>query len=429
MVATKLENEIVQLAQTSIDESVSAHVIALAEVRKQALAQFEHLGFPSIKHEEWKYTSTKLFSALEPEAFLAKSADAATSLNFTVPQAPYLVVLDGEPAWSLSDLNGLAKGVIVKSFDQLGNDELSGLAAHYGTLSQAETNAFDALNTALANNGIFISAAKNSLQESPLHLVHVFTEPDRVSHTRLAIHVASGAELRISHDFVSQADATLGTLVSEAWVEANGRLHADVLEQAIGTALYGGWYVHQQDDSHATYVTITTEGRWVRNNLHITIAGKNAEGNMMGLYLGKDRNLIDNHTLVDHQQPNSQSNELYKGVVNDRSTAVFNGKIFVKQAAQKTNAFQSNRNILLSDDASVNTKPQLEIFADDVKCSHGATTGALDEEPIFYLRARGLSYDQAKALLLHAYANEVLDHLKSSFLHEEASLALEKYLA
>lgn len=426
--ATK-EAEVASLLLSHLENSPRLGLFAEMTTAQQAAAhQFEQLGLPSIRHEEWKYTSTKAFAQLAPEqlAGLVGLALSPESLHLHLPEAsPYLIVYNGMPQWELSNLEGLATGISVAAFEHA-----TGMGAKAGSLSQQHVNALDALNLASIQTGICIQAANNSLQEAPLHIIHVYNSAEAASHTRLLTHVAENAELRLAHHFVSNgADASFATLVSETWVEANARYHADVLQQATNTHLYAGWYLEQHNDSVAQYVTISTDGKWLRNNLHLVINGEHAEGNMMGLYLGHGRNLVDNHTLVDHIRPNSVSNELYKGVLNDRSTAVFNGKIFVKQAAQKTNAFQSNRNILLSDDATVNTKPQLEIFADDVKCSHGATTGALDEEPIFYLRARGLDYDQAKALLLHAFAADVLGHLKSDLLAEEAMLALENFLA
>lgn len=171
-------------------------------------------------------------------------------------------------------------------------------------------------------------------------------------------------------------------------------------------------HVHQAADSVFSSIIVTLEGELVRNNIHIESQGSHAESNLFGLYLLSGKSHVDNHTVMDHQEPDCNSNELYKGVMDDRSTGVFNGRIFVRQKAQKTNAFQSNKNIVLTDTAKVYTKPQLEIWADDVKCSHGATTGQIDAEMLFYLRSRGIPAKQAKAMLMLAFANDVVEKIQ-----------------
>ena len=177
-------------------------------------------------------------------------------------------------------------------------------------------------------------------------------------------------------------------------------------------------FISQSRDSVVQTYTFTLEGKIIRNNLNYILQEENCEAHMFGLYVAREEGHIDNHTSVDHKVANCYSNEIYKGILDDNSKGVFNGKIFVRQDAQKTNAFQTNKNILLTDTASINTKPQLEIWADDVSCSHGCTTGQLDEEQLFYLRSRGISKSSAKAMLLHAFVNDVLDKINIPFLHD-----------
>ena len=186
--------------------------------------------------------------------------------------------------------------------------------------------------------------------------------------------------------------------------------------------------VYQEGDSKFNVNTITMGGELVRNNLNIIIDAMNCETNLNGLYLTEGKQHVDNHTLVDHRKPHCQSNELYKGVMKGQSTGVFNGKVFVRQDAQKTNAFQSNKNILLSDDSSIRSKPELEIYADDVKCSHGSTTGQLDEEGIFYLRSRGISEANAINLLMNAFASDVVNKITSKAFKEKIDALLEERL-
>ncbi len=407
----------------------------IKDLKQQAVAHFVAQGLPTIKHEEWKYTSTKAFAALGAEAFVP-------TLNRAVPQAqptanyaaPTIVLVDGLPVLNNADQYrnlDLGKGIRLTAFSQMDAAQIELVAKHLGTLAPAETDPFVALNTASFQDGLLIEASKNAVSDAVLHLVHQYTGAGKVAYTRILLVVEQHAELKLAHHIVGnpgRENAAFGVLVVEAVVAQDAILKVDIVQEAVNTHIVTGWYATQGDKSVTTHSTIYLDGPWVRNNLNLAIPGQYAEGNMYGLYLGSDRNLIDNHTLVDHIAPNSNSNELYKGVAKDRSTAIFNGKIFVKQAAQKTNAFQSNRNLILSDDATVNTKPQLEIFADDVKCSHGATTGALDEEPIFYLRARGLDEDQARSLLLQAFADEVNAYLVSDSLRTIASAAVERFL-
>lgn len=203
-------------------------------------------------------------------------------------------------------------------------------------------------------------------------------------------------------------------------VKANANISLYKIQEENEQSVYvGNTDVYQEKDSVFSSYVFTFGGEMVRNNLVIKVDGEGCESNMFGLYLTKGKSHVDNHTVVDHIQPNCNSNELYKGIIDDSSRGVFNGKIFVRQAAQKTNAFQSNGNILLTDNAVVNTKPQLEIWADDVKCSHGCTTGQLDEEAIFYLRARGISKEKARSMILLASVAEVIEKVKLGWLKVE----------
>ena len=201
---------------------------------------------------------------------------------------------------------------------------------------------------------------------------------------------------------------------SEVFLEENAQLNIHKIQtECSGAILVDNTNINQKNNSQLYCNTITTGGTIIRNNLNVTINGEYCESHINGLYLLKGNDHVDNHTMVDHRIANSYSNELYKGIIDDSATGVFNGKIFVQPDAQKTNAFQSNKNLLLSDKASMNTKPQLEIWADDVKCSHGATTGQLDSDQVFYMRARGLNEQQARGLLLYAFATEFLQHISS----------------
>ncbi|MBT9139295.1 MAG: FeS cluster assembly protein SufD [Syntrophomonadaceae bacterium] len=251
-----------------------------------------------------------------------------------------------------------------------------------------------------------------------------------MAYPRNLIVLGAGSSVQILETFTSSGgDQAFTNLVSEVYVEEKAHLEYIKLQvEGNNATQINHTEIVQQKESTASVFTYTLSGGMVRNNLTIRIKGENAVGNMVGLYLLSGKTHCDNHTLVVHLVPNCESNELYKGVMNDESTGVFNGKIFVRKDAQKTNAFQSNRNILLSDDATCDTKPQLEIFADDVKCSHGCTIGSLDQEPLFYLRSRGIDENSAKALLLHAFAAETLENISIEPVKKHLSLLIDKVL-
>ena len=219
--------------------------------------------------------------------------------------------------------------------------------------------------------------------------------------------------------------STFTNAVTEVFVEEDARVNVSFVEENNGNTIQQTW-VSQQSKSNCGVHTLTVNGRLVRNNLTMLLNGEHCESALNGLYITRDDMHVDNHTLVDHRQPNCMSDEMYKGILGGKSTGVFNGKVYVRPHAQKTNAFQSNRNILLSEDARVNSKPELEIYADDVKCSHGSTTGRLDNEALFYLRSRGLSTSSATKLLLQAFGEEVLERIPDHDLNELARNYLQK---
>lgn len=394
----------------------------LPEVQERVAAAGLHLSgldVPTTRHEEWKYAQPKYFAGLEASQFINDSPASSEAFE------QHVLVKNGDVFCNQTAIAEIGNHLTVKSFKELDQVELEIMAHHFGTLAKSDGDFFASLNTVTSQDGLFIRLKAGKQVEKQLVIKH--QNSAAFSATRIFIFVEAGAHLSIAHEF-SGSTISGNVLVSETFIAKDAFCHQDILQNDADCQQVALWYSTQDDQSVSNHVTVTLDGQFVRNNLTLLIPGKHAEGNMYGLYLVADKDLVDNHTLVDHIAPNSQSNELYKGVAKDRGTAVFNGKIFVKQAAQKTNAFQSNRNLMLSDDASINTKPQLEIFADDVKCSHGATTGALDEEPIFYLRARGLSEDQAKAMLLQAFADEVIGYMKNEKLIEKANIKLQDFL-
>ena len=249
----------------------------------------------------------------------------------------------------------------------------------------------------------------------PIQILHITEGEKTCATTRNIIIAEDNSQSNFIEAFHSyNAENTLENSITEVFVGKNTHLHIDKIQVQNDTCYHiSTEQVEQDKDSTFTINTVTLNGGLIRNNLNIDVIGENCTTNLNGIYQLKGQQHVDNHTKVDHIVPNCQSNELYKGIIDEKATAVFNGKVFVRRNAQKINAFQSNGNVLLSDDATVNSKPELEIYADDVKCSHGSTTGQLDEEAVFYLRARGLSEKSARKLIVGAFINDVIEKIEN----------------
>jgi len=274
------------------------------------------------------------------------------------------------------------------------------------------------MNSAFWQDGVFVKVPANTKVEKPVFILHIndAEKSQSVCHTRLLVVVEDGGSLTLIERSASiGANNIFHTFAEEIVINKNASLDYIKIQNDEGKLhQVANTLIHQSEKSHLNTFTLTLNGSLIRNNFNIAIDGENCESHFYGLYLLNGNTIADNHTVVDHIKPNSFSNEMYKGVMDGNSKGVFNGKIFVRPNAQKTNAFQSNRNILLTDTATINTKPQLEIWADDVKCSHGCTSGQLDEEALFYLRSRGIPMKEAKAMLLYAFAAETLEPIKNT---------------
>jgi len=381
-------------------------------VRKNALDSFSKQGIPGRKSEEYKYVNMELalkgdfiFSSSTPVA--VQTVEAASILK----NAIVVVIENGLFSANNSKLGVLPKGLIIQNISDATN--LDSFKAHYSNYADVTSDPFVALNTALASGGVFIHVAKSSVIELPIHIIHVNTcSVPTIVNARNLVVVEENAQATIVESFVVGTNSTkiFNNVLSEIVVAANANVkHYKIQDEGDAGNLVNTTQVYQKKQSVFSTNNFTLSGSLVRNNLTIVLDDEHIESHLNGLYLTKGNQVVDNHTLVDHRKPNCNSNELYKGIIDEKSAATFNGKIYVRKDAQKTNAFQSNKNILLSDDGTINTKPQLEIYADDVKCSHGTSTGKLDEDQVFYLRARGLSEASAKKLLMHAFASEVVN--------------------
>lgn len=382
-------------------------------VRKRGRDALNQSGLPTNKHEEYRFTTLtrsleKNFSTWSDPATHAVDT---TTLPLAEADAYRIVMVNGHFQKQLSVLPQQA-GLKVASLKDVPSDHLN---THLATLAEPESDPFVAWNTAAWTDGLYLKLEDKTILDKPVLVFHFVTGNDSpvILHQRNLFLVGKHCEATVVH--VHQPDdhvTNFVSMVTEGRVDENSGLNVYELQNGNPYQhLHHHTRIQQNGHSRVNTYTFTLAGGVIRNNMQLVLDGEGCESHMYGLYLLDQQTQADNHTVVDHRKPNSFSNELYKGILNGKSKGVFNGKIFVRPHAQKTNAFQSNRNILLSPEATLNTKPQLEIWADDVKCSHGCTSGQLDEEALFYLQTRGIPKAKAQALLLSAFAGEVLDHV------------------
>ncbi len=402
----------------------------LNQKQKEAFQSFEKTGFPSVKNEEWKYTN---LSSLLKEEFNTSSAASLTKQDITsfiyAIEANNLVFINGIFSKELSTILSPASELEIA---EMKNIDKNITGNYFARKTYSSNDGLSLLNTAFAENGLFLSIKKNKSLKYPVVLYN-FTDSRQgnvLAQPRNLIILEENAHASIVETFHTiGANTSFVNSISELVLKQDANLdYYKIQDDTENSYHVGSTEILHEAKSISSSTTITIGGALVRNNLNITLNAEFCEAHMNGLYMLRGNQHVDNHTIADHAKPNCYSNELYKGIMDDRSTGVFNGKIFVKPDAQKTNAFQSNKNVLLSKEATVNTKPQLEIFADDVKCSHGATTGQLDEESLFYLRSRGIGEAQSKRLLLHAFANDVLERIKIEPLRVILSAKMEERL-
>ncbi len=402
-------------------ETVKNSLLGSLQIREQAMESFLKQGIPNRKSEEYKYVNIDL--VLKGEfAFSTDKTTTCEQIKHTkfLKDAIDIVIENGVFIEDLSNIKSLPKGLQVINITDASSNET--FSKQYSKYADVNADTFIALNTALAKGGVFIHVAKGTVIETPIHIINISsTKENLIINSRNLIVVEPNAQVKFIESFetVDSSAKTFNNSMTEIVIDENAIVdYYKIQDENENGYLINTTQVYQKKQSVFSTNTITLSGSLVRNNLNIVLDDEHIETHLNGLYLTSGNQVVDNHTLVDHRKPNCNSNELYKGIIEDKSSATFNGKIYVRKDAQKTNAFQSNKNILLSDEGTINTKPQLEIYADDVKCSHGTSTGKLDADKIFYLRARGLSETSAKKLLMHAFASEVVDTLKIEALRE-----------
>jgi len=390
------------------------------DLRRSAFERFADLGLPTTRHEDWKYTNVAPIGRIQFQpACQVEAEDAPGSLR-RLPLVdlglPQLVYINGRYSLEHSTAHSLPSGVKFRSLRDLletGDETLSGHLARYAGYGK---HAFTALNTAFLDDGVFLHVERGAVVEQPVLIVFLTAAGETPVASQPRVLVLAERE---SHVAVIEVHASVGegerftNAVTEVAVEEGAIVeHYKVQVEAPRAYHVATVQFHQARSSTALSHNVCFGGALARNDINSVLDGEGAECTLNGLYLGRGSQLIDNHTELDHARPHCASREYYKGVLDGNSTGVFNGKIIVRQDAQKTDAIQSNKNLLLSAGAVINTKPQLEIWADDVRCTHGATVGQLDQDSIFYLQSRGIDRAAARELLTYAFAADVLGRMK-----------------
>ncbi len=390
-----------------------------SEQRHSALSLFKESGFPGTRQENWKYTDTrpitkKAFSSLNDQG-ISINNDDIDAVRFKDLDCYELVFINGVYSEEHSHINDLPENVVIENMAAaLGKDnEL--LAKHLAQYADNNVSAFTALNTAFIQHGTYINIPKNTVVDKPINILYLAKDNTQpfATHPRNLIVMGEHSEATLIESYVGLDHANYFTnAVTEVSLSASSILkHYKIQQESLNAYHIGNLNVMQDKDSRFESNSISLGGSLVRNDIHGHLAAEGANIIMNGLYMTSDKQHVDNHTRVDHLKPNTHSSENYRGVLNGKSRAVFNGKVVVHPQAQKIEAHQNNANLLLSDDAEIDTKPELEIYADDVKCSHGATVGQLDENMLFYLRSRAIDEETARSLLTYAFADEVISDI------------------
>jgi Fe-S cluster assembly protein SufD len=390
----------------------------LLETRKAAFESFSRMGIPTVKHEEWKYTPIHSVFNKEYQFPASRELSAKDIKPHHLPgssEANELYFINGIFSEKLSVIR--SKELVVLPLEKAATGEFRRVVSeNLGHSSRYLSDGINALNTAFLQGGVFINIGKGKTAEHPVYIYNISDARmgNVLALPRSLVHVEENAQVKMVETYCTLGDAgSFTNQVMEVVVEKDALVEYYKMQNDTAHASQvSTTHFRQIGKSHVHTVVISLNGDIVRNNLNVVLDAEYNEAHLYGLYFPNGKTLIDNHTVVDNAQPHCFSNEFYKGILSDYATGVFNGKIFVRPHAQKTNAYQSNKNILLSDAASVNTKPQLEIFADDVKCSHGCTVGRLDEDSLYYLRSRGIPEKTAKALLIHAFVVDILEHIR-----------------
>ena len=422
----------------AFDELTSAAGVPAGaqSIRRAAFERFATLGFPTTKNEDWHFTSVAPIAEQEFTLVTAKSGDVKRSdldrFVFGTSDWYTMVFVNGRFTPELSDLEKLPAGVKIRDLATAW-DKATASVDRIGRLASYDNSAFTALNTAFMYDGAVIEIAKETDVERPIHLLYVTdaTAAKTMMHPRNLVVVGRHARATLIESYVSTSDAMyLVNAVTEVSVGEGATLRHYKMQREGRRAFHVGTIeAHQARDSHYVSFSFATGAELSRTNVYTTLDGEGCGATLNGLYMLDGEQTCDHQTQIIHAQPNCFSRELYKGVLDDRSHGVFNGKVYVHPIAQKTDGKQTNNTLLLSDTAHIDTKPQLEIFADDVKCTHGATVGQIDQTALFYLKSRGIDRSLARRLLTYAFAADVLETIEIEAIREGLEkMTLERFV-
>jgi Fe-S cluster assembly protein SufD len=407
-------------AFTGFEKSAAGHDLPwLKKLRADAFARFCETGFPTTHDEDWRFTSVVAVSrthfALSPTA--TRKISASDLKQWQIPEAiAQLVFIDGHFAAELSSFGDIPKSVTIASLREQLNSSPAIIEAHLGSYLDIQRDAFSALNTAFAEDGGFVHVPRGIVLEAPIHFLFISTAGTTplMTHPRNLLVFDAESQATVVEEYVSLGSGVaFCNSATELVAGDNATVSHYMLEREDKQALnFSTLRIQQGRSANVSSHSLLLGGGLVRNNVHPVLAGEGGECLINGLFVGTDRQHLDNYMHVEHASPHCGSRQFYNGILEDNAHGVFHGRIVVHKDAQKTDAKQTNRNLLLSDDAQIDTKPQLEIYADDVKCTHGATIGQIEENALFYLRSRGIDEVSARQLLLLAFASECLERMK-----------------
>jgi Fe-S cluster assembly protein SufD len=411
--------EIILSEYRSLETVLKDDPTEIRHIRDNAKEYFKTFGFPNKKMEDWRFTNIKPIIDNEFEFPAGKQNIEKNILkNFLIPKfkTNLIVLINGEYSDENSKIISESKNLFIGSLKEAMKAKKETIEKYLAKYADYKSDGFTALNTALATDGAYIYIPSDCELKEPVTILNILDSRKMkvISQPRNLIVTEKNSKAHIIEEYYSIGNNdAFSNVITEIYLNENSNLkYYKIQNEELNAFHVGTTQVFQDRSSIFNSITISWGGSVTRNNLNSYLNGENIDCSFKGLYYLSGSQHVDNHTLADHATPNCHSNELYKGILADESNGVFNGKIMVRQDAQKTNAYQMNKNILLSNTASINSKPQLEIYADDVKCSHGATTGQIDNEQLFYLKARGIGEKEGKKLLLYAFANEIIEDIE-----------------
>ncbi|MBU0765599.1 MAG: Fe-S cluster assembly protein SufD [Bacteroidetes bacterium] len=431
-----LTGQFIDLYNSNKEEITTGSAVILNSFRDEAAVRFTKQGLPGKKSEEYKHTNIEsilnndFIQQFSPKEFNFNIKDI---FRCDVPELDTYIVLmiNGQYPDTGKPLTELEDGIIAGSFAEAAKRYPDIVEKHFGQCASIEKSPMAALNTMFVRDGLFIYAKKGKALNKPVQIINLLVDNDplMVYPRNLFVLEESSRVKIIVCDHTLSAQKFLTNSVTEIFVGPNAVCdYSKMQNEHNRSSQIASTYVRQKNGSSLTTNTFSLHGGFIRNNLYVRMDDENCDASVNGLYLADKQQHVDNFTVIDHAGPDCSSAQLYKGLLDDQATAVFNGRIIVREGAQNTNAFQANNNILLTDEAHVYSKPQLEIYADDVKCSHGATVGQIDENALFYLKSRGINHKEAMTMLMYAFADEVISKVKVTPLREKIAQLADKRL-